>query len=73
MALHWKPSGMCGTEAEFVDGTKILQSTWQNGDGSKGGFTLTYEFVTYRFTSRADAYAAAELVALAKEHAAVSA
>jgi hypothetical protein len=58
--LDWQPWNMCGVQAELVDGSKVLIDGYQSGDES--GFHLVYEFGFYAFSSRRDAYTAAELL-----------
>lgn len=58
--LNWLPFGMCGVQAELTNGKRVTVNGYQIG--SAGGFALTYNYGRYLFTTRADAYQAAELL-----------
>lgn len=62
-AVDWQPFNMCGVQAVMPNGKTVTCEGWQNGSGTEGGFVLTYLFEPFKFSSRADAYAAADLLA----------
>lgn len=53
----------CHWSRELPDGRKASLSTWQNGSGSRGGYTLTVERVTRYFDDLDTAKAAYGLLA----------
>jgi hypothetical protein len=58
--LDWQPYGMCGVQAQLVDGETVIVEGFQSGQ--RDGFVLVYRYGQHQFTTRADAYAAAELL-----------
>lgn len=51
---------MCGVQATLSNGKTVTVDGFQRG--SYGGFMLVYQYGRYEFSSRADAYSAAELL-----------
>jgi hypothetical protein len=58
--LNWKPWGMCGVQARLDSGETAIVDGYQIGN--VGGFQLTHRYAGYLFTTRDDAYSAAELL-----------
>lgn len=67
-AIDWQPFNMCGVQTVLPNGETVTCDGWENGARTEGGFALTYRYDRFNFSTRADAYAAVELLAAELRH-----